>query len=164
MENLGLDIKIFVAQIINFVLLFFIFRKLVYKPFLNTLKTEEDREKKALGKIEEYEKKEKELYKTKLALEDEYEEKLKRIYAKMKKETNEAKRQILKEAQIEAEELRKHNLELIESDKQKMLADVKKEATEIALVIAEKALSETLTPALQKQITKDIANKLPKAS
>lgn len=164
MEKLGIDIKIMVAQIINFVLLLVIFKKFIYQPFLKALKTQAEKEKEALIKIEAYEKKEKALYNRKLELEQEYEEKLKKMYAKMKKETNEAKRQILKEAQNEAEELRHHNLELIEADRQKMLLDIKKESVEIALALSEKALSQIVSAKLQSEIVKEVAKKLPKAN
>ncbi len=162
MENLGIDIKILLAQVINFLLLFVVFRKFVYRPFLNSIKEQEEKEKSAIKKIEAYEKKEKELYERKVALEEAYEDKLKKMYAKMKKETNEAKRQILKDAQVEAEEIRKHNMELIESEREKMYEEVKKEASQIALALAEKAIRETVGGDLQKQITKEVARKLPK--
>lgn len=164
MEKLGIDLKVMVAQIVNFVLLLVIFKKYIYKPFLAALKNQEAKEKEALEKIEAYEKKEKALYSKKLELEQEYEEKLKKMYAKMKKETSEAKRQILKEAQNEAEELRRHNLELIEADRKKMLNEIKKESVDIALALSEKALSEIVNSKLQSEIVKEVAKKLPKSS
>jgi len=164
MEKLGIDLKVMVAQIVNFVLLLVIFKKYIYKPFLTALKNQEVKEKEALEKIEAYEKKEKALYNRKLELEQDYEEKLKKMYAKMKKETSEAKRQILKEAQNEAEELRRHNLELIEADRKKMLNEIKKESVEIALALSEKALSEIVSNKMQSEIVKEVAKKLPKLS
>jgi len=161
MEKLGIDAKVMLAQIVNFVLLFIVFKKFVYKPFMNALKTQEKKEKEALDKIQEYEKKEQALYNKKLDLETDYEEKLKKMYAKMKKETSEAKRQILKEAQSEAEELRRHNLELIENDRTKMLGEIKKESLKIALALSEKALSQVVGSPLQSEIVKEISKKLP---
>ncbi len=150
------------AQITNFVLLLILFKKFVYKPFLQALKDQAKKEQEALSKIESYESKEKALYDRKLQLEQEYEEKLKKMYSKMKKETSEAKRQILKEAQTEAEELRRHNLELIEADRNKMFNEVKSESTKIALALSEKALSEIVSRSLQSEIVKEVVKKLPK--
>lgn len=164
MDKLGIDIKVMVAQVINFVLLLIIFKKFIYKPFLSALKSQEAKEKEALTKIEEFEKKEQELYSQKLELEKEYEEKLKVMYSKMKKETNEAQRQILKEAQNEAEELRRHNLELIEADKVKMLAEIKQQSGQIALALSKKAISDALSKDLQSEIIKEVAKKLPKVN
>jgi F-type H+-transporting ATPase subunit b len=161
MEKLGIDAKVMLAQIVNFVLLFVVFKKFVYKPFMSALKTQEKKEKEALDKIQEYEKKEQSLYKKKLDLETDYEEKLKKMYAKMKKETSEAKTQILREAQSEAEKLRHHNLELIENDRTKMLSEIKKESLKIALALSEKALSQVVSAPLQSEIVKEISKKLP---
>ena len=162
MEKLGIDFKVMLAQITNFVLLLILFKKFVYKPFLQALKDQAKKEQEALSKIESYESKEKALYDRKLQLEQEYEEKLKKMYSKMKKETSEAKRQILKEAQTEAEELRRHNLELIEADRNKMFNEVKSESTKIALALSEKALSEIVSRSLQSEIVKEVVKKLPK--
>lgn len=164
MEKLGIDLKVMVAQVINFVLLLVIFKKFIYKPFLKALKTQEEKENEALHKIQEYEKKDKALYSRKLELESEYEDRLKKMYAKMKKETNEAKRQILKDAQNEAEELRQHNLELIEADRKKMLNELKKEALTIALALSEKALADIVDRRLQSKIVEEITKKLPKVN
>jgi F-type H+-transporting ATPase subunit b len=163
MEKLGIDLKVMAAQIINFLLLLVIFKKFIYKPFLQALKTQAEKEKEAIAKIEAYEKKEKALNNRKLELEHEYEDKLKKMYAKMKQETSEAKRQILKEAQSKAEEIRQHNLELIEADRNKMLAEIKKEAVGIALALSEKALSEVVDSKMQSEIIKELSKKLPKS-
>ena len=40
MENLGIDIKLLIAQMINFGLFFFIIKKFVTKPFLNFVEDE----------------------------------------------------------------------------------------------------------------------------
>lgn len=42
LENFGFDLTLFVAQIINFLILAFIFKKFLYKPLLKTIK---DRQK-----------------------------------------------------------------------------------------------------------------------
>jgi len=162
MEQLGINWKLMVAQVINFILLFIVFKKFVFKPFLDAIKKQKKQEKEALDKIETYEAKEKELYEKKLGLEKEYEERLKKTYNKVKRETAEIKKQTIKEAQREAEELRKQNLELIESEKKKMLQQVKQEAMHIALVLTEKALSEVTDEELQKEIVKNVTEKLPK--
>jgi len=162
MEKLGIDPKVMLAQIVNFILLLIVFKKFVYGPFMNALKTQEKKEKEALTKIEEFEKKEKELYEKKLDLEMDYEDKLKKMYSKMKKETNEAKHQILKEAQSEAEEIRRHNLGLIDADRAKMLTEIKKESTKIALALSQKALEQVVGKSLQSEIIKEVAANLPK--
>ena len=95
-------------------------------------------------------------------LDAEYEKKLKATYAKMKKETDEAKGHILKEAQKEADELRRHTMELLDSEKKKNVTEMRKEAYQVAVSLVERVLGESLSAELQKKITQDIVTKLPK--
>jgi len=44
MEKLGVDIKLLIAQITNFILFFIVFKKLVSKPFKNFLDDERKKE------------------------------------------------------------------------------------------------------------------------
>ena len=45
MENLGIDLKLMIAQSINFLLFFFIVKKFIAKPFTNFLEEEKNKEK-----------------------------------------------------------------------------------------------------------------------
>lgn len=162
MEKLGIEPKILLAQVVNFVILLILFKKYLFKPFFTKLKEEEKRAKEEENKLKQYEKKEKDLFEQRAILDTEYEKKLKATYAKMKKETDEAKRQILKEAQKEADELRRHTMELLEAEKQKNVADMRKEAYQVAVTLVERVLGESLSKELQKKITQDVVAKLPK--
>ncbi|MFA6005136.1 MAG: hypothetical protein WC775_01485 [Patescibacteria group bacterium] len=162
MEKLGIEPKILLAQVINFVILLVLFKKFLFKPFFTKLDEEEKRAKDEENKLKSYEKKEKELLEKRSALESEYEKKLKATYAKMKKETDEAKHQILKEAQSEAEELRKHSMALLEAEKQKSATEMKREAYQVAVSLVERVLGESLSKELQKKITSEVMTKLPK--
>lgn len=162
MEKLGIEPKILLAQVINFVILLVLFKKFLFKPFFDRLEAEEKRTKEEEGKLKQYEKQEKELHDKRVALESDYEKKLKASYAKMKKETDEAKRQIMKDATKEAEELRRHTMELLESEKKGNAAQMKKEAYQVAVSLVERVLGESLSAEMQKKITADVLTKLPK--
>ena len=162
MEKLGIEPKILLAQVVNFVLLLFLFKKYLLKPFFTKLDEEKKRVKEEENKLKSYEKKEQELFEKRATLEAEYEKKLKTTYARMKKETDEAKRQILKEAQNEAEELRRHTMELIEAEKQKNTAEMRREAYQVAVSLVERVLKESLSKELQKEIMSEVMTKLPK--
>ena len=45
MDKLGIDVKLLIAQLVNFGLFFFIFQKFIAKPFLGLIKSEEKKEK-----------------------------------------------------------------------------------------------------------------------
>jgi F-type H+-transporting ATPase subunit b len=162
MEKLGIEPKILLAQVINFVVLLVLFKKFLFKPFFTKLDEEEKRAKEEENKLKSYDKKEKELMEKKTALEAEYEKRLKVTYAKIKKEADEAKHEILKEAQSEAEELRKHTMALLEAEKQKSTVEIRREAYQIAVSLVERVLGESLSKELQKKITGEVMMKLPK--
>lgn len=56
MESLGLDIKMLVAQMVNFGILFFVLGKLLYKPILKTIDDRDKKIKQAVKSSEEIEK------------------------------------------------------------------------------------------------------------
>ena len=58
MENLGIDGKLLLAQMINFVLFFFLVKKFIVKPFttfLNQERTNEEEKNKLLEKLKKSE-------------------------------------------------------------------------------------------------------------
>ena len=67
-EKLGINWKIFLAQVVNFVILLFVLKKIAFDPFLKTLeernkkvKEIEDREKEIEERLKNLEAKEKEV-------------------------------------------------------------------------------------------------------
>ena len=57
MENLGINVKLIIAQIINFALFFLIYKKFIAKPFVNFIngekKKEEENKSKEMKEIKE---------------------------------------------------------------------------------------------------------------
>ena len=44
MENLGIDVKLLIAQVVNFALFLFIFHRFISKPFLRFLDSEKKKD------------------------------------------------------------------------------------------------------------------------
>lgn len=104
MESLGLDIKLLLAQVVNFLMLLFVLKKFLYRPILKVL---DERKKKIEDSLANAEKINKELIK----LEEE-------------------KAKILKAAQTEAVKLAAEEKKFAEEQKEKILEEAKKKATE----------------------------------
>lgn len=102
MERLGLDIKILFAQIVNFVILFFILKKILYKPLIKLI---DERNKKINEAIENSAK---------------IEDKLESLDKKSK--------QILAKARILAEEERKEILAIANKEKEKIIEEARLQA------------------------------------
>lgn len=162
MEGLGIDIKYLVAQIINFLLFFFIFKKYLAAPFSKFL-AEEKRKQQEKDKAENYLKQEqekmaKQLEKQKKDLEKEYEKAL----LKAKNEAKAYKEKVLTQAKKEAEEIVAEAKKKIETQKKAMEKELEKKAIELANIILEKGLVDVLDEKIQKQINNQILKNFKK--
>jgi F-type H+-transporting ATPase subunit b len=156
----GLDIKILIAQLINFGILLFILWKFAYKPMFKIL---DDRKKKIETGIENAAK---------------AEEKLREVGEEEKKIMVEAKKQaakILDEARVMAEESRKKNIEktkeeigqLINQEKESMhqekaeiLKSINREVADLVVATVEKVINEKMTGAKDEELIKKAIGKL----
>lgn len=156
----GLDIKILIAQLINFAILVFILWKFAYKPMFKIL---DDRKKKIETGIENAVK---------------AEEKLKEISEEEKKIMIEAKKEaakILDEARLMAEESRKKNIDktkeeigqLINQEKESMrqekaeiLKSINREVADLVMITVEKVIEEKMSSAKDEELIKKAISKL----
>ena len=119
MEKLGIDLKLIIVQIINFGLLFYILKKVLYKPVLSVIKKRHDdlanlgKEKQNFEKIKkEVEEKEKEtLLKTQKERKD--------LLLSAKREIEVERKRIIEKANQEAKEILIGTKRQIERDRRK---------------------------------------------
>ena len=160
MEALGINWKILVGQAINFVILLFVLKKFAYKPFLSLL------EKRKIG-IEEGIKKTEEAEKSLKSIRG--------LSDKIKENSEKEAQEILKKAEIRAQDRAKEISDLAEKERQKMLEAAKiaigkevieerktrdKEAMEKTLLIAEKFLNEKLSLEKDKKLIEELSSGL----
>lgn len=115
LESLGIDIKLLIAQIINFGILLVILKKFLYKPIIE--------------KIEKDEKVLKEAQLQKKNLEQQRAEFEKRKQEELKKAQEEAK-QIINDAQLIAKEIKNKALRETSQEKQKVIEQIKYQLSE----------------------------------
>lgn len=160
MSSVEIDWKILVGQIINFAILFFVLKTLIYKPFLNLLKTRREKIEEGINKSIEADKELSKIGEMKSDLERINEEEKKKILIKAEdeakkrleeanKKAEEERSAILAKAQKEAEVLK-------ESEKE----ETKKKTIENAFNLTEKLLRENIDEKKGKQIAEDFLNKL----
>ncbi|MEK7203454.1 MAG: F0F1 ATP synthase subunit B [Patescibacteria group bacterium] len=158
-ETFHIDFKLLIAQSINFIIVFFALYFLIFKPLSNVMK---DRSAKIAKSLDDAEKIEKELIKT--------EEEYKKSLVKVKKEAE----LILAKADSQAEENKQAMLikareeigQIINLEKNKMLAekaqtlkDIKKETADLVLSIVEKVLENKLNNKEDADLIKKIMKK-----
>jgi len=160
MSSVEIDWKILVGQLVNFTILFFVLKALVYKPFLALLKTRREKIEEGISKSVEAEKQLSKIGEMRADLERINEEEKKKILIKAdeeaKKRVDEANKKaeeeraaVLAKAQREADALK-------EAEKEA----TKKKTIENAFNLTEKLLKESIDDTKGKKIAEDFLSKL----
>lgn len=164
MENLGIDPKLMIAQLINFGLFFFIIKKFVAKPFTAFLDDERQKEKEKL-KIQEQMVKQEEAFQVKQKnLEKKMREDLEDALKGAKDQAAKIKADMLEEAKAEAMVLKENAKKEMETEKDKMYKELKSKVSELSLLIVNKALMETLDADTKKKVSQKILSSLSNKS
>lgn len=152
LNNFGFEPILFLAQVINFLILAFIFKKFLYKPILKTLKNRKDVIAKGIENAE------------KAALELAHAEAKKdEIIKSASREADE----ILKSTKIGAEELRSKILDETKSESEKIIASARNQANMLMEDVEKRAKKASLNnsmaileKALEQMFTKDEREKV----
>lgn len=156
MENLGIDTKLIIAQLINFGLFFFVFKKFLAKPFKAFVareKKEQEEHQSALIKSRQLEERSEKQ-------EREFKERMKKEQARVldeaKKDAEGVRKELIEQAHAEAEEIRVRSLAQLEKEKSDLEAAARDHITKVGMLIVQEALDDVLTEDMKKKITDNI--------
>ena len=156
MESLGIDIKLLIAQAINFGLFFFIFKKYIAKPFSNFLADEVKKEQEKEKVLNELKKKDEEMIASQNKLKVSLKKELETAIKKSKDDAGLYKATLIVEAKAEAEEIIAKGKKQIEVEKKASEKELKNKVIELSTIIVEKAFNKYLSKDTQKDINKNI--------
>jgi F-type H+-transporting ATPase subunit b len=160
MSRVEIDWKILVGQIINFAILFFVLKILIYKPFLTLLKTRREKIEEGINKSIEADKELSKIGEMKVDLEKINEEEKKKILIRAdeeaKKRLEEANKKAEEERSVVLVKAQKEADALKESEKD----ETRKKTIENAFSLTEKLLKESIDDKKGKQIAEDFLSKL----
>lgn len=159
-RDFGIQPILLLAQIVNFAILLFILNKLIYKPILKILEERKERIKNSEKLAEEIEKRFALLTKEQEKILNQAKAEANKIISEAKSEAQLLSEQIKEEAKETAEIIMKRNHQLIESEKQKMVKEAKRDIVDLAILITEKVLSENLTAKDKQKITAKIVKEI----
>ncbi|MFA6016583.1 MAG: hypothetical protein WC744_00665 [Patescibacteria group bacterium] len=153
MENLGIDGRLLLAQMINFVLFFILVKQFVVKPFTSFLnqerKNEEDKNK-LLEKLKKSEE-------AGMEAEKKMKEKMKKefdvLFVEAKKEAQSMRADLIKQAESEAEEIKNKNKKILEEEKNLLYREVKDKIIKTSVMIVENTLKDSLDESSRKKVT-----------
>ncbi|MBI2118387.1 MAG: F0F1 ATP synthase subunit B [Elusimicrobia bacterium] len=156
MENLlKPDIGLMFWTVVTFLAMVFILKKAAWAPILKLI---DEREAKLKNELESAEKNKEDLEKIK----KEYETQLSEIKTKAQSLLEEAEKKglqiqetILKTADAKARQILEKGKEQLNLEKDKLLADLKKEVGSISLLMAEKLLQQSVDKKVQEKFLQD---------
>lgn len=160
MSGLEINWKILVGQIVNFAILFFVLKLLIYKPFLNLLKTRREKIEEGINKSIEAEGKLGELRDLKDKMERENDEKKKEVLLKAQEEAKKRSEEVAKKAEEEKEALLLKAKKEAEEIKEKEKEATKKQTIENAFILTEKLLKESIDDKKAKEISENFLSKI----
>jgi F-type H+-transporting ATPase subunit b len=153
MENLGIDGKLLLAQVTNFILFFILVKKFVVKPFtsfLNQERKNEEEKNKLLDKLKKNEE-------NSIAAEKKAREKMRResdqLFVQAKKEAQNLRNGLIKQAEADAQEIREKSKKLLAEEKSSLYREVKDKIIKTSLMVVDSALKESLDEPTRKQVT-----------
>lgn len=160
MENLGIDIKILIAQAINFVLFYLIIKKFIAKPFSSFLEEEKNKEKERQRALENAKKIEEELVVKEQKIKADAQKEMKLLIEETKKNAQVVKEDLLKQANLEAEEIKTKIKSQLEDEKEKLYKEVKQKVADLSFDLVNKGLREALDEETKKRVTSKILKNL----
>ena len=160
MSGLEVDWKILVGQIVNFAILFFVLKFLLYKPFLSLLKIRREKIEEGINKSIQAEEKLGELREIKDKMEKENEEKKKEVLVRAQEEAKKRSEETAKKAEEEKEALLLKARKEAEAIKEKEAEATKKKTIENAFLLTEKLLKGSIDEKKGKEIANDFLSKL----
>lgn len=153
MENLGIDGKLLLAQIVNFVLFFILIKKFVVKPFIAFLNQERKNEEEKNKLLEKLKKSEE----VAIEAEKKAKEKMKKefdvLFIQAKKEAQALSADLVKQGEADAQEIREKSKKLLEEERAGLYREVKDKIIKTSLMIVDTALKESLNESSRKQVT-----------
>lgn len=162
MENLGIDPKLIIAQIVSFAIFYFIFRRFISAPLLKFLKKQKEDEELRAKLAEELEDRKSVLEEKDRKMNKERRDALDNAIAQGKKDAEKVKNELIEDAKKQADGIVLRAKEQMEEEKQKLYKDVRKKVAQVSVMLVESALKDYLTVDAQKAITQNITKNLPK--
>lgn len=160
MEALGIDIKLMIAQAINLAVFIFIFMKFFNAPFQKFLNKSVQQEKERNEMMADLADREEKLAGKEEDVLGAARKKAGEVLEKAEKDADAQRKALVAQAENEAKDLKSKAMSDIDTEKDKMYADVRSHIIETSEKLAEKALGQVLTEKKQKEIVADITNVL----
>lgn len=142
--KLGIDVRLFLFQVVNFSILLFVLHRFLYKPFLQILDTRRKKIEESMAQADAIARVQKET-EEKMAREMKHaQEKAKFIIEKAIDDAQKVRDGLVKKATDESVRLIERAKKEITAQQDKAMTEIKRETGSIAVAVAEKILGEEI--------------------
>lgn len=160
MENLGIDLRLLIAQVINFVLFFIIVKKFIMAPFSKFITDEKQREKDKDKLLQDAKKIEEGLVVKEKEFNEKSQKELKKLLDDAKKRAEALTDEILEKAQKEAESIKNKMKTQMEAERDALYRDVKSKVADLSIELVNEGLIFALDENTKKKVTQRILKNL----
>lgn len=160
LAKLGVEWKLLLAQIVNFVILLFLLKKFLYKPVINLMN---NRRQKIIEGLEKARRGEEEFQKIQELRERELvkiQKEAEVIIAKAKEVGDKKQQEILKEVKEKTKKIIEEAKGMIEIEKEKMLKEVRQDIADLVVTATGKILEEKMDRGREKKLISEVVDKL----
>lgn len=164
MENLGIDVKLLVAQIINFLLFLLVFKVFFAKPFAKFIGGEEKKTQEREKLLADVKAQEEEFAQKEAAFKKKMKQQEDALLKKTKEDALLVKEELVSEAREEAKEIVDKAKQEIMEEREEMREEMKKKVGELSLILVSEALEDALDKEAKKKVTTYILTNLDKRS
>ncbi len=159
-SKLGIDLKLLLAQIVNFFILFFILSKLIYKPLLSVIKKRKEMISASVENSKKIEERLSSLEEEKAKILAEANNQAVSIMYEAKQSALAEQNALIEKTKSEMEEaMKKHKIQLA-LEKEKIVSDVKREMGDLIILLTQKLISKNYSPDDQKNLKDSIMGEL----
>lgn len=162
MENLGIDIKLMAAQLINFALFFYIFKRFIAKPFRNFIDSERKSEEEREAGVATLVKSEEEFQQRQVKLKSQLKKDADKLIEEAKLTAEKLKEDIIETANTEALSIREKAKKQLEADRESIVTEARERIVSLSFILIEKTLKDILTEDVRKKTTERMLKNLPK--
>lgn len=154
-QLLGIDWKLFLAQLFNFVIVLLILWKWVFGPLGKKLQERSDKIEKSLTEAKEIEEKLKSVEQYRNEEAEKARHQANDIIVKAQKAAEQAKQGIMDEARASAERIVEQARKQIENEKNRAMSEIREEAANMIVSATEKIIREKLDPKKDAELIKE---------
>jgi len=155
LEKLGINPTFLLAQIVNFLVLWFILSRFLFPAVLKTLAERRNRIRDSLTEAERVKQ---ETVATRGDFERQVAEerrKAQEAIAQAARTAEEVREKIIAEAQVEADKMKAQARQEIGQEREQMMADLKRQVVDLAILSANRVVGRTLDEKAQRQIVQE---------